>query len=127
MLRDQAHDDPVGLRHRLFVGPAAALLIAAAFAFANTDLAGRFTDAGAVAAGLAQTVGPVAGALFAIFLLDAAIIGAAAVTLATTYAFGDVFGIRHSLHRGIGEAKGFYGSYSLLVALALVRRHGHVG
>jgi len=97
---------------------AAALLIAAAFAFANTDLAGRFTDAGAVAAGLAQTVGPVAGALFAIFLLDAAIIGAAAVTLATTYAFGDVFGIRHSLHRGIGEAKGFYGSYSLLVALA---------
>jgi Mn2+/Fe2+ NRAMP family transporter len=50
---------------------AAALLIAGAFAFANTDLAGQFTDAGAVASGLAQTVGPAAGALFAIFLLDA--------------------------------------------------------
>jgi Mn2+/Fe2+ NRAMP family transporter len=97
---------------------AAALLIAGAFAFANTDLAGQFTDAGAVASGLAQTVGPAAGALFAIFLLDAAIIGAAAVTLATSYAFGDVFGIRHSLHRGVGEAKGFYASYSLLVAFA---------
>lgn len=71
-----------------------------------------------MAAGLAQAVAPAAGNLFAIFLLDAAIIGAAAVTLATSYAFGDVFGIRHSLHRGIGEAKGFYGSYSLLVALA---------
>jgi hypothetical protein len=47
-----------------------------------------------------------------------AIIGAAAVTLATSYAFGDVFGIRHSLHRGVGEAKGFYASYSLLVAFA---------
>ena len=38
-------------------------------------------------------------------LLDASIIGAAAVTLATTYAFGDVFGMRHSLHRGFSEAK----------------------
>jgi Mn2+/Fe2+ NRAMP family transporter len=97
---------------------AAALLIAAAFGFAGTDFAGQFTDAGAVAAGLAQTVGAAAGDLFAIFLLDAAIIGAAAVTLATSYAFGDVFGIRHSLHRGISEAKGFYGIYSLLVAVA---------
>ncbi len=97
---------------------AGALLIAAAFAFANTGLAGQFSDAGAVATGLSQTVGPAAGAMFAIFLLDAAIIGAAAVTLATSYAFGDVFGLRHSLHRGVGQAKGFYGSYCLLVALA---------
>jgi Mn2+/Fe2+ NRAMP family transporter len=97
---------------------AAALLIAAAFAFAGTGLAGQFTDAGAVAVGLAQTVGPAAGSLFAIFLLDAAIIGAAAVTLASSYAFGDVFGMHHSLHRGVGDAKGFYGSYSLLVAVA---------
>ena len=97
---------------------AAALMIATAFGLAGTDLGGQFADAGAVAAGLGQAVGPAAGTLFAIFLLDAAIIGAAAVTLATSYAFGDVFGIRHSLHRGLGEAKGFYGSYSLLVALA---------
>ena len=34
-----------------------------------------------------------------------AIIGAAAVTLSTSYAFGDVFGVSHSLHRGVGEAK----------------------
>ena len=40
------------------------------------------------------------------------------MTLATSYAFGDVFGLRHSLHRGIGEAKLFYGSYSGLVAMA---------
>jgi len=97
---------------------AAALLIAAAFGFARTELAGQFSDAGAVAIGLAQAVGPAAGSLFAVFLLDAAIIGAAAVTLATSYAFGDVFGVRHSLHRGVGEAKGLYGSYSLLVAAA---------
>ena len=97
---------------------AAALMIAAAFAFEGTELAGQFTDAGGVAAGLAQHVSPLAGALFAVFLLDAAIIGAVAVTLSTSYAFGDVFGIRHSLHRGIGEAKAFYGTYAGLVFVA---------
>jgi Mn2+/Fe2+ NRAMP family transporter len=100
------------------IGGASAILIAVAFGLAGSGLAGQFADAGAVAQGLADSVGPAAGTLFAIFLLDAAIIGAAAVTLATSYAFGDVFGIRHSLHRGVGEAKGFYASYSLLVLVA---------
>ena len=61
------------------------------------------------------------GALFAILLFDASIIGAAAVTLSTSYAFGDVFGIRHSLHRGFKEAKQFYLSYTAMV----VRRRRH--
>jgi hypothetical protein len=56
--------------------------------------------------------------MFSIVLLDASIIGAAAVTLATSYAFGDVFNLRHSLHRGFGEAKQFYASYSLMVLVA---------
>ena len=99
---------------------AAALMVAAAFGFRGTALAGQFTDAGDVAAGLAQFVSPLAGGFFAIFLLDAAIIGAVAVTLSTSYAFGDVFGMRHSLHRGVGEAKAFYGSYVGLVALSAV-------
>jgi Mn2+/Fe2+ NRAMP family transporter len=97
---------------------AAALMITTAFAFTGTALAGQFTDAGAVAAGLAEYVSPLAGALFAVFLLDAAIIGAVAVTLSTSYAFGDVFGIRHSLHRGFSGAKAFYGTYAGLVAVA---------
>ncbi len=46
------------------------------------------------------------------------IIGAAAVTLSTSYAFGDVFGLRHSLHRSFRDAKAFYGSYAALVAVA---------
>ena len=50
--------------------------------------------------------------MFAIVLLDASIIGAAAVTLATSYAFGDVFGLKHSLHRGFADAKQFYLSYT---------------
>src|SRR5579864_1607018 len=91
---------------------------AAALGLAGTDFAGQFTDAGGVATALAQTVGPAAGTLFAVFLLDAAIIGAAAVTLATSYAFGDVFSIKHSLHRGVRDARGFYAIYAGLVVLA---------
>jgi len=71
-----------------------------------------------VASGLAHYVGHGAGAMFAIILLNASIIGAAAVTLATSYAFGDVFGVRHSLHRGWREAKLFYGTFTGMVVVA---------
>jgi hypothetical protein len=56
--------------------------------------------------------------LFALALIDASIIGAAAVSLATAYAIGDVLALRHSLHRKPGEAKGFFLVYSGLIALA---------
>jgi NRAMP (natural resistance-associated macrophage protein)-like metal ion transporter len=97
---------------------AGALLIACAFAFSGTPLHGQFTDAGAVATGLARHLGPAAGDMFALALLNASIIGAAAVTLASSYAFGDVFGRRHSLHHSVREARTFHGSFAGLVALA---------
>jgi hypothetical protein len=67
---------------------------------------------------LTQQRGGLLGSIFALLLLDASIIGACAVTLATSYAFGDVFGMRHSLHRTFKEARVFYGSYSGLVVVA---------
>jgi NRAMP (natural resistance-associated macrophage protein)-like metal ion transporter len=97
---------------------AAGLMIVAAFAFTGTRLAGKFTDAGGVASGLAHTLGPAAGALFGVFLLDAALIGAAAVTLSTSYALGDVFSVKHSLHRSLWDGKAFYAIYSGLVVAA---------
>ncbi|MFI9274385.1 NRAMP family divalent metal transporter [Kitasatospora sp. NPDC052896] len=96
----------------------AALMGFSAAAFAGTDGFGNFTDAAGIAKGLAQSSGHLAGVLFAIALLDASIIGAFAVSLSTAYAIGDVFGIKHSLHRGIGGAKGFYAVYAGLVAVA---------
>jgi NRAMP (natural resistance-associated macrophage protein)-like metal ion transporter len=99
---------------------AAALMIAAAYAFSNSRLHGQFGDAGTAAAGIAHTLGPTAGALFALALLNAAIIGAAAVTLASSYAFGDVFGRKHSLHHGVSEARLFHGSFAATVVLAAV-------
>ncbi|MFL9910821.1 NRAMP family divalent metal transporter [Paraburkholderia sp. RL17-337-BIB-A] len=79
---------------------------------------GNFTDAGGVIAGLEKYAGRTPAVLFAIALLDACIIGAAAVSLATAYAIGDVFKIRHSLHRGVSDAKGFYLVYFGIVAAA---------
>jgi Mn2+/Fe2+ NRAMP family transporter len=100
---------------------AAALLMAVvAAAFSGTPLAGHFTDAGGVARGLNHYVGHATGAIYAIVLLNASIIGAASVTLATSYAFGDVFGARHSLHRSWREAKFFYGTFTAMVILAAV-------
>jgi Mn2+/Fe2+ NRAMP family transporter len=97
---------------------ATAIVIAAVFAVRGTSLAGQFTDALGVAHAL-ETHGQWYGAAFAIVLLDASIIGASAVTLSTSYAFGDVFGIRHSLHRKFREAKPFYATYAgMIVASA---------
>jgi Mn2+/Fe2+ NRAMP family transporter len=99
---------------------AAAILITAVFAVRGTDLAGHFTDALGVAR-ILETHGQWYGAAFSIVLLDASIIGASAVTLSTSYAFGDVFGIKHSLHRKFREAKPFYATYAgMIVASAAI-------
>ncbi len=97
---------------------AGALMAVTAFAFAGTSDFGHFADAGTVASGLASRLGASAGTFFAIILLNASLIGAAAVTLATSYAFGDVFGAKHSLNRGPLDAKLFYASFTLMVMAA---------
>ena len=97
---------------------AGAIMGFTAAAFAGTAGAGHFTDVAGIAQGLQAHAGRVAGVLFAVALLDASIIGAFAVSLSTAYAIGDVFGIKHSLHRGVKGAKGFYAIYGGLVLLA---------
>ncbi len=77
-----------------------------------------FTDALGVAHLLEHSVSKWAGAFFAIILLNASLIGAAAVTLATSYAFGDVFTMSTSLHQGWRDAKAFYGAFAGIVSLA---------
>jgi Mn2+/Fe2+ NRAMP family transporter len=94
---------------------AAALICVSAFAFKGTPYFGHFTNAGATAGGLDHVLGSTAGAFFAVVLLNASLIGAGALTLSTSYAFGDIFGTKSSLHRSFREAKGFYALFSLVV------------
>ena len=102
----------------LIILGAVAVMLACAWAFGGTAAHGRFDNAGAVAAGLRTHVSPLAGTLFAIALLDASLLGAAAVTLASSYAVGDYFGFKHSLHRGWRDASTFHGTYAAFIALA---------
>ncbi|WP_207004911.1 Nramp family divalent metal transporter [Trinickia mobilis] len=101
----------------VIIGAVAMMAFCAAL-FAGRPEFGNFTDAGGVIAGLHKYVGPTSATIFAVALLDASIIGAAAVSLATAYAIGDVFKIRHSLHRSVLDAKGFYLVYFGIIALA---------
>ena len=68
--------------------------------------------------GLEKYAGRAVGVMFAVALIDAALIGAAAVSLSTAYAIGDVFSASHSLHRKVSDAKGFYAVYACLIAVA---------
>jgi NRAMP (natural resistance-associated macrophage protein)-like metal ion transporter len=102
----------------LVVIGAVAIMACMAHTFAGTAEAGQFVDTAAVAASLAKYHGKLPGMLFAIALIDASIIGAAAISLSSAYAIGDVMSLKHSLHRKPGEAKGFYAVYCVLIAIA---------
>lgn len=97
---------------------AGGLVMVATAAVFTTEATGTFGSPAQIATGLAHHLGPFMGAIFAIILLEASLIGAATVTLSTSYALGDLFGIDQSLNTPVREAKGFYLSYGLLVALA---------
>jgi Mn2+/Fe2+ NRAMP family transporter len=95
---------------------AAALICVSAFAFRHIPrYFGHFSDAGATASALGSVLGSVPAALFALVLLNASLIGAGALTLSTSYAFGDMFGTKSSLHRKFSDAKTFYAIFSALI------------
>jgi Mn2+/Fe2+ NRAMP family transporter len=98
---------------------AVAMVAFCAHAFRGTAEFGHFSDAGAVASGLARQHGSaLPGVLFGLALIDASIIGAAAVSLSSVYAIGDLFSLRHSLNHSPRQAKFFYGIYFCLIIAA---------
>ena len=97
---------------------AAALMAASAAGLAGHGGTNSYTNALEVAHGLGRFVGHGSGALFAILLLNASVIGAAAVTLASSYALGDLSGSRQTLNARVREARGFYGAFAGLLVVA---------
>jgi NRAMP (natural resistance-associated macrophage protein)-like metal ion transporter len=59
--------------------------------------------------------GPIAHKLFAIGLFDAGFLGALCISLASSWAVGEVFGWAHSLNKRVREAPWFYGIYLLML------------
>ena len=71
---------------------------------------------------LALALGPIAGRFMrnAILLLmvNAAVLGTTAISLASAWAYGEVKGWEHSLHKKLWEAPGFYATYIACVGAA---------
>ncbi len=80
----------------------ALIIIATVFFGGDTSL----TSAGQ-AAGLLMPLHPYVGIILAIGLFDAGLIGALSVSLASSWAVGEVFGWSHSLNDRLGQAKWF--------------------
>ena len=82
----------------------------------------QVSDAAQAAIGLVPLIGEYAGVAFGAGLLGASLLGAFVISLATAWAFGEVFGWKASLNFKYLEAKRFYTLYSfcVLVAAAIV-------
>jgi NRAMP (natural resistance-associated macrophage protein)-like metal ion transporter len=101
------------------IGSAFTVLVAAFVIITTaTVLKGAPIDSAAQAAIELGAVNPWLGTLLAIGLFDAGFLGAICISLATSWAFGEVFGWAHSLNNKIKEAPWFYALYVFLLASA---------
>jgi len=71
---------------------------------------------------LALAIGPIAGHFVRngvlLLMVNAAVLGTTAISLASAWAYGEVKGWEHSLHKKLWEAPGFYATYIACVGAA---------
>ncbi|WP_041440447.1 NRAMP family divalent metal transporter [Syntrophobacter fumaroxidans] len=77
----------------------------------GTVLRGVEIESAAQASVMLMKTNEYVGAFMAIGLFDAGLLGAICISLASSWAFGEVFGWAHSLNYKIKEAPWFYGNY----------------
>jgi Mn2+/Fe2+ NRAMP family transporter len=98
---------------------AGAMMLTGAFAY-NHHIA--FTDpaqlAQAIAAILPHRSGIFIHHALLLLMVNAAVLGTTAISLASAWAYGEVAGWEHSLHKKPSEAPAFYGVYALCVFAA---------
>ena len=92
------------------------------FIVAGTALRGIDVESAAQASRLLMGINRYLGTFMAIGLFDAGLLGAICISLASSWAFGEIFGWAHSLNNKIKQAPWFYANYflTLLSAGALV-------
>jgi Mn2+/Fe2+ NRAMP family transporter len=88
---------------------------------AGTLLLGKNVESAAEAAIALMGINEYVGTFLAIGLFDAGLLGAVCISLASSWAFGEVFGWAHSLNNKIREAPWFYAIYLFgIISAALV-------
>ena len=97
------------------VGVAGAMMLVGNYGFENKV---AFEDP----AQLALALGPIAGNFvrngILLLMVNAAVLGTTAISLASAWAYGEVQGWEHSLHKKLWEAPGFYATYIACVGAA---------
>ncbi len=87
----------------------------------GTVLKGLDIESAAQASELLMDTNKHLGTFMAIGLFDAGLLGAICISLASSWAFGEIFGWAHSLNKKIKEAPWFYANYFLtLIAAGVV-------
>ncbi|MDD4286781.1 MAG: divalent metal cation transporter [Candidatus Peribacteraceae bacterium] len=84
----------------------------------GTLLTGVNIQSAAEAAILLMGINPSLGTLLAIGLFNAGFLGAICISLASSWAFGEVFGWAHSLNHKVREAPWFYACYFITLLTA---------
>jgi Mn2+/Fe2+ NRAMP family transporter len=97
------------------IGAAGSMMLVGAFA---TSKGITYDDPAQMAVSLGSFVGPVSRNLILLLMINAAVLGTTAISLASSWAYGEVMGWPHSLQKKVREAPGFYGMYIGGVALA---------
>ena len=102
-----------------FIGAMCTVLVAGFVIIVTaTVLKGVQIDSAAQASRALMGINKYLGTFLAIGLFDAGFLGAICISLASSWAFGEIFGWAHSLNNKIKDAPWFYGSYFLLVLTA---------
>ncbi len=86
----------------------------------GTLLKGQNIESAAQASIILMGINKHLGTCLAIGLFNAGLLGAICISLASSWAFGEVFGWAHSLNKKVKEAPWFYGCYFLMLATAAI-------
>jgi Mn2+/Fe2+ NRAMP family transporter len=110
-------DTLIGAIFTVFV--AGAMMLVGAFAYNHSI---PFTDPAQLARSIAAVLPPRTGTFIhhalLLLMVNAAVLGTTAISLASAWAYGEVAGWEHSLHKKPSEAPGFYAVYALCVFTA---------
>lgn len=97
------------------VGVAGAMMLVANYGYEHGV---TFRDPAQAAAAMLPLAGPLVQHGILLLMVNAAVLGTTAISLASAWAYGEVKGWEHSLHRKVREAPGFYTTYALCVGAA---------
>lgn len=106
-------DTLIGATFTVFV--AGAMMLVGNFGFQHGVV---FQDPAQVAFALAPMAGKFVRNGVLLLMVNGAVLGTTAISLASAWAYGEVKGWEHSLHQKLWEAPGFYATYIACVAAA---------